>query len=195
MSCKPSASTTKKVFGQAETVGGVVCIGSCGLDILVGQKQMAPQLSTRFERISLDQQAPIARITLHNPPLNVIDIPMMEELSSAIAEADASPEIWTIVLRGAGKCFSAGVDVAAHAPETVTEMLNKFHAFIRALLASSKITVAVVHGQCLGGGAELAMVCDIVITAESAEWAFPGIGLGCFPLHRIVRSHGTEARG
>ncbi len=142
---------------------------------------MAPQLSTRFERISLEQQAPIARITLHNPPLNVIDIPMMEELSSAIAEADASPEIWTIVLRGAGKCFSAGVDVAAHAPETVTEMLNKFHAFIRALLASSKITLAVVHGQCLGGGAELAMVCDIVITAESAEWAFPEIGLGCFP--------------
>jgi cyclohexa-1,5-dienecarbonyl-CoA hydratase len=142
---------------------------------------MAPQLSTRFERISLEQQAPVASITLHNPPLNVIDIPMMEELASAIADADASAEISTIVFRGAGKCFSAGVDVAAHAPETVTEMLNKFHAVIRALLASSKITVAVVHGQCLGGGAELAMVCDIVITAESAEWTFPEIGLGCFP--------------
>jgi len=142
---------------------------------------MAHQVSTRFERISLEQQARVTQITLHNPPVNVIDIPMMDELGSAIAETEASPEISIVVVRGAGKCFSAGVDVAAHAPDTVKEMLNKFHGVVRALLGSSKITVAVVHGQCLGGGAELAMVCDIVLTAESAEWGFPEIGLGCFP--------------
>ena len=106
---------------------------------------------------------------------------MMEELSSATTEIEAQPDISAIVLRGAGKCFSAGVDVAAHAPETVTEMLNKFHRVVRVLINSSKITIAAIHGQCLGGGAELAMICDIVITAESAEWGFPEIALGCYP--------------
>jgi cyclohexa-1,5-dienecarbonyl-CoA hydratase len=60
-------------------------------------------------------------------------------------------------------------------------MLTKFHAVIRALVATKKVTVAVVHGHCLGGGAELAMVCDLVYTAESAQWGFPEIKLGCYP--------------
>jgi cyclohexa-1,5-dienecarbonyl-CoA hydratase len=60
-------------------------------------------------------------------------------------------------------------------------MLVKFHAVIRALVASKKVTVAAVHGQCLGGGAELAMVCDIVYTTISARWGFPEIKLGCYP--------------
>ena len=60
-------------------------------------------------------------------------------------------------------------------------MLAKFHAVIRALVASKKVTVASVHGHCLGGGAELAMVCDIVYTSDSAQWGFPEIKLGCYP--------------
>ncbi len=90
-------------------------------------------------------------------------------------------EISTIVFRGEGKCFSAGVDVAAHTPDKVTEMLEKFHGVIRALLATSKITIAAVHGTCLGGGAELAMMCDVVITAADATWGFPEITVGCYP--------------
>ena len=69
-----------------------------------------------------------------------------------------------IVLSGEGKAFSAGVDVAAHTPDKVEEMLAKFHAVIRALVATKKVTIAAVHGHCLGGGAELAMVCDMVYT-------------------------------
>jgi cyclohexa-1,5-dienecarbonyl-CoA hydratase len=52
---------------------------------------------------------------------------------------------------------------------------------IRALVASRKVTVAAVHGHCLGGGAEIAMVCDVVYTTASAEWGFPEIKLGCYP--------------
>jgi cyclohexa-1,5-dienecarbonyl-CoA hydratase len=142
---------------------------------------MSAQLLTRFERITLEQQASVARLTLHHPPLNVIDIRMMDELASAIADIEAQREISAVVLSGAGKCFSAGVDVAAHVPDTVAEMLNKFHAVVRALISSSKITIAAVHGQCLGGGAELVMICDIIITTESADWGFPEISLGCYP--------------
>ena len=86
-----------------------------------------------------------------------------------------------IVLSGEGKAFSVGVDVAAHTPDKVEEMLTKFHAVIRALVATKKVTIAAVHGHCLGGGAELAMVCDMVYTTESAQWGFPEIKLGCYP--------------
>jgi cyclohexa-1,5-dienecarbonyl-CoA hydratase len=136
---------------------------------------------TSGHRVSLALDAPFAHITLANPPLNVIDILMMEELASALGAVESRPEISTIVIRGAGKCFSAGVDVAAHTPDLVSDMLEKFHAVIRAVVSSKKITVAVVHGHCLGGGAELAMVCDLVYSTTDALWGFPEIQLGCYP--------------
>lgn len=123
----------------------------------------------------------VARITLRNPPLNVIDIPMMEALARTLEELEARSDIAVVVLSGNGKGFSAGVDVAAHAPDKVEEMLTRFHGVIRLLLSSKKVTIAAVHGHCLGGGAELAMVCDIVYTAASAQWGFPEIKLGCYP--------------
>lgn len=132
-------------------------------------------------RLTLDFASPIARITLHHPPLNVIDVPMMEELAQSLGEAEARQDICAIVLAGDGKAFSAGVDVAAHTPDKVNDMLTKFHAVIRALIATKKVTIAAVHGHCLGGGAELAMVCDLVYTTESAQWGFPEIKLGCYP--------------
>jgi cyclohexa-1,5-dienecarbonyl-CoA hydratase len=132
-------------------------------------------------RITIESAPPVVRISLQNPPLNVIDIAMMDELGRALNEIDSNSSITAIVLSGAGKAFSAGVDVAAHTPDKVEEMLTKFHAVIRALVATKKITIAAVHGACLGGGAELAMVCDIVYTAADAEWGFPEIKLGCYP--------------
>ncbi len=132
-------------------------------------------------RIAVDLQPPLARIRLQNPPLNIIDISMMEELSQGLAEIEARPEIVAFVVSGSQKAFSVGVDVAAHTPDKVEQMLAKFHAVIRAIVASKKVSIAAVHGHCLGGGAELAMVCDLVYTSELATWAFPEIKLGCFP--------------
>jgi cyclohexa-1,5-dienecarbonyl-CoA hydratase len=60
-------------------------------------------------------------------------------------------------------------------------MLRSFHTVIRALVASRKVTIAAVRGDCLGGGAELAAVCDMVYTARDATWGFPEIKLGCYP--------------
>ena len=139
------------------------------------------QVATKFDRLSLEVQGPLARITLRNPPLNIIDIPVMDELATALAEIEAQPEISTIVFCGEGNCLSAGVDVAAHTPDRVASMLEKFHRAIRSLIASKKVTIAVVQGHCLGGGAELAMVCDLVYTTDDAQWGFPEIQLGCFP--------------
>jgi cyclohexa-1,5-dienecarbonyl-CoA hydratase len=134
-----------------------------------------------LSRLTLEIQSPVARISLRNPPVNVIDMPMMDELALSLSEIEARQDISVILFKGDGKAFSAGVDVAVHTADKIEEMLAKFHGVIRALVAMKKVTIAVVRGHCLGGGAELAMVCDIVITAESAQWEFPEIKLGCFP--------------
>jgi len=132
-------------------------------------------------KIKMEVRPPAARIWLCNPPLNVIDGAMIEELTSALAEIESRSDLSTLVLSGAGKAFSVGVDVADHTPVKVGSMLAKFHAVVRALVGTKKVTVAAVHGHCLGGGAELAMLCDMVYTADNASWGFPEIKLGCYP--------------
>jgi len=136
---------------------------------------------SKLERVSLDMEDAVARIILRNSPVNVIDFRMMEELSQVLAEIESQSHVMAVILSGEGRAFSAGVDIAAHTPDKVEEMLTKFHALVRTLVAMRKVTVAAVHGLCLGGGAELAMVCDLVYTSEDAEWGFPEIKLGCFP--------------
>src|SRR5438105_9811793 len=134
-----------------------------------------------YQTITISVEACVARVALANLPQNVITIAMMEELANALAEIEARREVAAIVLAGDGANFSSGVDVAAHTPERVREMLTKFHAVIRALLNSGKVTIAEVRGNCLGGGAELAMVCDMVCTARDARWCVPEIKLGRVP--------------
>lgn len=105
----------------------------------------------------------------------------MDELSAALRELGSDHQIAAIVLNGGERAFSAGVDVAIHTPDKIETMLQKFHGLILALTRLSKITIAEVHGACLGGGAELAMVCDMCFTTPDAKWGFPEITLGCYP--------------
>jgi cyclohexa-1,5-dienecarbonyl-CoA hydratase len=139
------------------------------------------EATTTTDRLALSLQSPVARITLINPPLNIIDLPMTQELQQALAEIESRTDISTILFQGDARAFSAGVDVKAHLPEQIHEMLASFHAVIRAIVASRRVTIAAVRGACLGGGAELAAVCDMVYTARDASWGFPEIKLGCYP--------------
>jgi cyclohexa-1,5-dienecarbonyl-CoA hydratase len=138
-------------------------------------------VESKLARLTVDISPPVARVVLRNAPLNVIDIPMMEELAQALGGIEARSDVSIIVLSGEGRAFSSGVDVAAHTPDRIEAMLSRFHIVIRALVASKKVTVAAVQGHCLGGGAELAMVCDLAYTTASAQWGFPEIKLGCYP--------------
>ena len=135
----------------------------------------------QFSKIRLDLAPPIATITLAHPPLNVIDPAMAHELQQCLADLEPRPDLSAIVFQGDARAFSAGVDIEAHLPERIQEMLTSFHAAIRAVAGSRKVTIAAVQGACLGGGAELASVCDIVHTARDATWGFPEIKLGCYP--------------
>jgi cyclohexa-1,5-dienecarbonyl-CoA hydratase len=142
---------------------------------------MATQSQTAFQRIELELESPATRIRLTNPPLNVIDLQMMDELLAALEQIEQRSDVVALVISGSARAFSAGVDIAAHTPDKVEGMLAKFHSVIRALVATRKITIAAVEGACLGGGAEIGLVCDLVYTARDASWAFPEIKLGCYP--------------
>jgi cyclohexa-1,5-dienecarbonyl-CoA hydratase len=142
---------------------------------------MAIAMESKLASLTVDTDSLVARIVLRHAPLNIIDIPMMEELAHVLTEVEARADISVIVLSGEGKAFSAGVDVAAHTPDKIEEMLLKFHAVIRLLVGSKKVTIAAVHGHCLGGGVELAMMCDMVYATASAQWGFPEIKLACYP--------------
>lgn len=134
-----------------------------------------------FRRIAVDLEIPIVRITLNHPPLNVMDMEMIGELVAALEQVEAIPEISTTVFAGSERAFSAGVDIAAHAPDSVRNMLTAFHSVIRAVVSSKKLTIASVHRHCLGGGAELALMCDVVFATPDSVFGFPEIKLACFP--------------
>ena len=121
-----------------------------------------------------------ARLILDRPPLNILDVEMMCELSAAVDQA--LPRCDFLVFHGAGsKGFSAGAEIADHVPERVGEMLTAFHGIFRKLARAECVTMAAVHGHCLGGGMELATFCDFVVATQSATFAQPEIKLACFP--------------
>jgi len=142
---------------------------------------MATLPKSAYQNIRFTTEPPVARITLSRPPLNVIDMAMMEELLAALEQIEQRPDIPIVVFSGSPKAFSAGVEIAEHTPEKIEGMLRKFHSVIRMMLATKKVTIAAVEGACLGGGAEVALVCDLVYSARDASWAFPEIKLGCYP--------------
>jgi cyclohexa-1,5-dienecarbonyl-CoA hydratase len=132
-------------------------------------------------RVETKVASSIARVKLINPPLNVIDLHMTRGIQHALIDLEARREVSVILFEGDAGTFSAGVDIKAHLPEQIHEMLTGFHAVIRAIVSSRKVTIAAVRGICLGGGAELAAVCDMVYTARDATWGFPEIKLACYP--------------
>jgi cyclohexa-1,5-dienecarbonyl-CoA hydratase len=134
-----------------------------------------------YQRLMVSMQAPVARIILANPPVNVMDIGMMEELLVVMEQIEAQADIAAVVFAGSDRAFSAGVDVSAHTPDKVRDMLVKMHSVMRALAGTRKVTIAAVRGNCFGGGAELAAMCDLVFTTDTSNWGFPEITLGCFP--------------
>jgi cyclohexa-1,5-dienecarbonyl-CoA hydratase len=134
-----------------------------------------------FSKLTLAVNPPVAIVTLRNGRMNAIGLPMMDDLLNVLKALEARADITTIIFTGEGEHFSAGVDIVAHVPETVREMLTRFHAVIRALVKTPKVTIAAVRGNALGGGAELALMCDMIYCTEDSKWGFPEIQLACFP--------------
>jgi len=134
-----------------------------------------------YETIQFHPGPRVSTIRLNRPPLNIINLQMMEELNAAWDEIDGL-ECHVVVISGnGGRAFSAGVDVADHTPERLKAMLKNFHHLIRRIFESDWITIAALNGHTLGGGTELAMVCDFVIASDDTEIGQPEISLACYP--------------
>jgi len=123
----------------------------------------------------------VGRLVLDRPPVNVLNLAAMEALQSAITEAAADTRLKVLAVSGAGRAFSAGVDVADHTADRVGRMLALFHGAVRQLMALEVPVVALVHGAALGGGCELALACDMVLARDDLKLGQPEIQLAVFP--------------
>lgn len=139
-------------------------------------------VKTNYQLIQYTAEDRVATITLNAPPLNIINIKMMDEINAVLDYASQDSDLSAVLFCGAGeKAFSAGVAIEEHTPELVDTMLMSFHDIFRRLAKLNVVTVAKIQGHCLGGGLELAAMCDFVIAAEKAKFGQPEIKLGCYP--------------
>lgn len=130
-------------------------------------------------KILVSSDANSYRITLNDPPLNILDIEMLGELREALGTVAADRHVLLIDAAG-GKAFSAGASVPDHLPARVETMLSTFHDCFRVLARLDVATVALVRGAALGGGSELAFACDFVLASDLARFGQPEIRLGVF---------------
>jgi len=137
---------------------------------------------TGFSNILFEVKDDIAFLTINRPPVNILNIPTMEEMNTALSSLVGNTDVKVLVLTSTGeKAFSAGVDVADHTEDKVESMLGTFHALFRNLLKIDAVTVAACKGLTLGGGCELAIFCDLILAAENLKIGQPEIKLSVFP--------------
>lgn len=122
----------------------------------------------------------VVRICLNAPKGNVLDQEMMVELQSALDSLKNQPQIKLLQFTGTGSHFSFGASVAEHTRENAPQMLSQFHRLFFTLMDLAIPTAAIVSGQCLGGGLELALMCNFLFLDRSAHLGQPEINLGVF---------------
>jgi len=123
----------------------------------------------------------VIRLTLQAPPGNILDREMMEAFQSKLNHLKGENHIKVIQLTGEGDQFSFGASVQEHTRDQVKAMLTQFHQLFYTLMDLSIPTMALVSGQCLGGGFELALMCDFLFADATARMGQPEIKLGVFP--------------
>jgi len=138
---------------------------------------------TTFEYVLSSTDGPVGIVTLNRPKqLNALAGPLMEELVAALEEHEADPSIRALVITGGSSVFAAGADLKEMADASAVDMLvrNRIGLWDR-IKRVSKPVIAAVAGYALGGGCELAMLCDIIVAAENARFGQPEINVGLMP--------------
>jgi cyclohexa-1,5-dienecarbonyl-CoA hydratase len=123
----------------------------------------------------------LGTITLKKPPVNVLNIEMMDEINEVLKGWLENRDLKVVLFDADGKCFSAGVDVGEHMGDLAPRMIDSFHGMFRLMDRLGGVTVSSVYGSCLGGGCELAIFCDLVIADETAKFGQPEIQVGVLP--------------
>src|SRR5438270_4569309 len=136
-----------------------------------------------YEHILVEVEAPIATVTLNRPKvLNALSPDLIRELTTALAELDADENVRAVVLTGGPKVFAAGADIGDMADRGAVDQLRRDQTGRWAPLAGfSKPLIAAVNGYALGGGCEVALMCDLILAGETARFGQPEINLGIIP--------------
>jgi cyclohexa-1,5-dienecarbonyl-CoA hydratase len=134
-----------------------------------------------YQHIKTQFRDGLGTITLNHPPVNILNIAMMEEINDALDSWQGHKDLKVVLFNAKGKCFSAGVDVGEHMGDTAPKMIEVFHGMFRRMDGLGALTTASVYGSCLGGGCELAVFCDLIIASEGAKFGQPEIQVGVFP--------------
>lgn len=150
-----------------------------------------------LQTLIVEREAGYLVVRIHRPEaLNALNNQVMDELTAVFSAAEAAPEVHAVVLTGSDKAFAAGADIKEMASKTYTEAFRE--DFVtrnwEAAARFRKPIIAAVAGFCLGGGCELAMMCDIIIAAETAKFGQPEINLAVTPggggTQRLTRAIG-----
>jgi len=123
----------------------------------------------------------VVRIILDDGKGNVLDHVMMEDLQSLLESFQANNKIKLITFEGEGKHFSFGASVEEHTKDCAGAMISSFHKLFFTIRDLAIPTMAKISGQCLGGGLELALICNFLFADKSAKLGQPEIVLGVFP--------------
>jgi enoyl-CoA hydratase len=136
-----------------------------------------------YQTILVERDDRVGIITLNRPKaLNALNSQVMDEVITAAAEFDNDPSIGAIIITGSEKVFAAGADIKEMSALSFSEMFDAdFFAPWAKLAAVRTPTIAAVAGYALGGGCELAMMCDVLIAADTAKFGQPEIKLGVLP--------------
>jgi len=136
-----------------------------------------------YDNIIVETKGRVALITLNRPKmLNALSTPLIAELVAALEAIEADDKIGVVVLTGSEKAFAAGADIKEMQPlGFVDAYLRDQAAALERVAQMRKPIIAAVAGYCLGGGCELAMLCDFIIAADTAKFGQPEIGLGIIP--------------
>ncbi len=137
-----------------------------------------------FETILTETRGRVGLITLNRPQaLNALNALLTREVAAALAAYEADEGIGCVVLTGSARAFAAGADIKEMAPQSYMDVFkgDLFAAFEHAVSSFRKPLIAAVAGHALGGGCELAMLCDFIIAADTAKFGQPEINLGVMP--------------
>ena len=134
-----------------------------------------------YDTLIVEIEDYVALVTLNRPDaLNALNTTMVRELAEALTAADKNDKVRCIVITGSEKAFAAGADVKEMSEKTQVDAFveDLFGADIDTILRVRKPIIAAVAGYALGGGCELAMICDFIICADNAKFGQPEINLG-----------------
>jgi enoyl-CoA hydratase len=143
-------------------------------------------------RVVLERRGAVAWVTLNRPEkINALDAEMVGQLTAVLTEVERDNETKVVVLRGAGRAFSAGYDLAEGAPgprpaDDWHRELERDVNVTMQLWALQKPTIAAVHGWCLGGALDLAIACDMIVASDDARFGVPEIKVGSGPVTLLL---------